>query len=149
MFGNNFGYGGGGYGNWGMPGNYPQQPMSNTVNNTSFTRYQNNQAVDPNLQKPALQLPWVNGEVGAKAFTIAPNTSVLLMDSENPIFYIKTSDIGGKATIRTYKYEELSPVQAQESDHILRKEFEQFKADFQKWKDDLEKSVKKGEEANL
>lgn len=32
---------------------------------------------------------WVQGEAGAKSYLVAPNTSVLLMDSENSNFYIK------------------------------------------------------------
>ena len=35
---------------------------------------------------------WVQGEAGAKSYLVAPNTSVLLMDSENSNFYIKTTD---------------------------------------------------------
>lgn len=38
---------------------------------------------------------WVQGEAGAKSYLVAPNTSVLLMDSENSNFYIKTTDAAG------------------------------------------------------
>ena len=34
---------------------------------------------------------WVQGEAGAKSYLVAPSTSILLMDSENEYFYIKTT----------------------------------------------------------
>lgn len=50
---------------------------------------------------------WVQGEAGAKSYLVAPNTSVLLMDSENSIFYIKTTDAAGMPTLRTFAYKEV------------------------------------------
>ncbi len=38
---------------------------------------------------------WVQGEEGAKAFMVAPGNSVMLMDSENTVFYLKSSDQSG------------------------------------------------------
>lgn len=35
---------------------------------------------------------WVQGEEGAKAYMVAAGNSVLLMDSENSAFYIKSTD---------------------------------------------------------
>lgn len=49
---------------------------------------------------------WVQGEAGAKSYLVAPNTSVLLMDSENERFYIKTTDSAGMPTLRTFEYKE-------------------------------------------
>lgn len=50
---------------------------------------------------------WVQGEAGAKSYLVAPNTSVLLMDSENERFYIKTTDSAGMPTLRTFEYKEV------------------------------------------
>lgn len=50
---------------------------------------------------------WVQGEAGAKSYLVAPNTSVLLMDSENSNFYIKTTDAAGMPTLRTFAYKEV------------------------------------------
>ena len=126
----NGGYGNSGYGGWGVPSNYgqPTQPVQNTQ---QPNRFQNiGQTIDAtDSQKSNITPPWVNGEVGAQAYMIAPNTSILLMDSDNPMFYIKTSDIKGKATIRAYKYEEVQPgVQTQkEPVYVTKEEFDKFK----------------------
>lgn len=45
------------------------------------------------------------GVENAKTFPIAPNSTVLLMDSEAPKFYIKTSDMNGMCNLETYKFE--------------------------------------------
>ena len=50
---------------------------------------------------------WVQVEAGAKSYLVAPNTSVLLMDSETEKFYIKTTDQAGMPTLRTFEYKEI------------------------------------------
>lgn len=51
---------------------------------------------------------WVQGIEGAKAWQLAPNSNVILMDSENDgRFYIKTSDNVGMCNLRIFKYEEV------------------------------------------
>lgn len=52
---------------------------------------------------------WVSGEIGAKSYLMAPGTTVLLMDSESQKFYIKTTDMSGMPTIRTFEYSEVYP----------------------------------------
>ena len=50
---------------------------------------------------------WVQGEAGAKSFLVAPNQSVLLMDSESNVFYIKSSDASGMPLpLRVFEYTE-------------------------------------------
>lgn len=51
---------------------------------------------------------WVQGEAGAKSYLVAPNTSVLLMDSEESRFFIKTTDNTGMPTLRTFVYQEVT-----------------------------------------
>mgnify|MGYP004647960073 FL=1 len=63
---------------------------------------------------------WVQGLEGAKAYQIYPNSSVILMDSENDnTMYIKTSDHLGISKIRTFKYEEVEEVQ---KNYVTREE---------------------------
>ena len=38
---------------------------------------------------------WIQGENAAKSYMVAPNTTVLLMDSESQRFYLKSSDASG------------------------------------------------------
>lgn len=134
MYGNGYGYG---YGAWGSRAGFGQAPIG-IPQNQPFTAPYQQPAPPPQVdasqqvQRPTLQVPWVNGEVGAQAYLIAPNSTVLLMDSDNPIFYIKTSDLSGKATIQAFKYEEINPSAPVSStaptNYVTREEFEAFKA---------------------
>lgn len=50
---------------------------------------------------------WVQGEAGAKAYPVQPGCSVVLMDSENPYFYIKMADASGMPLpLRVFEYSE-------------------------------------------
>ena len=52
-------------------------------------------------------LNWVQGEAGAKSWYIAPGATVLLMDSENQRFYLKSADLNGVPAMRTFQYSEV------------------------------------------
>ena len=82
-------------------------------------------------------LLWVQGEAGAKSYLVAPNTTVLLMDSENPRFYIKFTDPNGLPSMRVYSYTEITNVQtaataeqALPPDHVTHKELENLREEF-------------------
>ena len=47
-------------------------------------------------------LNWVQGEAGAKSWYITPGSTVLLMDSENQRFYLKSADMNGVPAMRTF-----------------------------------------------
>lgn len=50
---------------------------------------------------------WVQGEAGARSWLVAPNTTVLLMDSEADRFYLKTTDASGMPLpLRIFDYTE-------------------------------------------
>jgi hypothetical protein len=52
-------------------------------------------------------IQWVQGETGAKAFVIGAGQSVLLMDSESNVFYIKSTDNSGMPLpLRIFDYTE-------------------------------------------
>lgn len=75
--------------------------------------FQNNPYSNPYMQRleqmtaPQQQsVVEVNGINGANAYTIAPNSSVLLLDSNKPILYIKTADGAGYATVKAYDISE-------------------------------------------
>lgn len=64
------------------------------------------------MQQPAPQpqsngIVWVQGESAAKSFPVAPNTTVMLLDSEASVFYLKTSDASGMPLpLRVFDYKE-------------------------------------------
>lgn len=60
-------------------------------------------------QQPNSGLIWVQGEAGAKSYLVAPNTTVMLMDSETQRFYLKSSDASGMPLpLRTFEYAEMA-----------------------------------------
>ena len=65
------------------------------------------------MQGFAGQITRVNGRNGAKAFRLAPNSSILLMDENDPIVWLKQTDGAGYATVTPYTvapYQAAAPV---------------------------------------
>ena len=63
----------------------------------------------PQSAQPAQNggINWVQGEAAAKAWLVAPGASVMLMDSENSVFYIKATDASGMPMpLRVFDYSE-------------------------------------------
>lgn len=59
------------------------------------------------VQAPSQQnsnLIWVSGEAGAKAYMIAPNTTVQLWDSEAQVIYLKSADASGMPSMKILDY---------------------------------------------
>ena len=91
------------------------------------------QPPQPQPQPNSSGLIWVQGESGAKSFMVAPGQSVLLMDSEAMVFYIKTADASGvPLPLRTFHYTETvpgavapeKPPEEPKPDYVTREEFE-------------------------
>lgn len=82
-------------------------------------------------------LTWVQGEAAAKAYPVASGQSVLLMDSEESTFYIKSTDTSGMPqplrifdyTERTAQKNEAGIAKSASSDYVSRSEFEEFRED--------------------
>ena len=55
-----------------------------------------------------MQISYTNGWIGAKGYSIPRNTTILLMDSDAPQFFIKQSDQNGMCTIKGYRFEEIT-----------------------------------------
>lgn len=84
-------------------------------------------------------LLWVQGETGAKSYLMAPNTTVLLMDSEGSRFYLKSTDNAGMPSLRTFEYTEVvqsapqAPQTAPEdldSKYVTRSEYEALRGQY-------------------
>lgn len=84
---------------------------------------------------------WVQGEAGAKSYLVGAGQSVLLMDSENSCFYIKSTDNSGMPLpLRVFDYSERTqsqpnvPAQAHAGldpkEYVTREEFNQWTANF-------------------
>lgn len=51
----------------------------------------------------------VNGENGAKAYQMPPNSSALLLDETQPLIWLKQTDGAGYPTVTAYKIEPYTP----------------------------------------
>ena len=73
---------------------YPQNPMVQAAQTVA-------QAQSP--------MQWVQGEAAAKAWSVPPNGSAVLWDSEAPLIYIKSADGAGMPQMRILRWEEYRP----------------------------------------
>lgn len=95
----------------------------------------------PQQQNVNQGILWVQGEAGAKSYLVAPNTSVLLMDSENSQFFIKTTDNAGMPTLRTFEYREVTAGTAPEAQkqpetnldnkYVTRQEYDDLRSKYE------------------
>ena len=75
-------------------GNYYPTPMNNFSPQYSQTPMNQMQMQQP--QSNNAGFVWVQGEAAAKAYPVAAGNSVLLMDSEAPVLYMKSTDVSGR-----------------------------------------------------
>ena len=95
------------YQNYGqnMYQNYGQNPY--TTNQPYMNNSQSYTQGQSPLMNPSSGIIWVQGEVGAKAYPVGAGNSVLLMDSDDKYFYIKSADMAGMPTLHKYFYSEV------------------------------------------
>lgn len=86
--------------------NYPNYPNFNSY--PYQTSYPNNYSI-PGAQQPQQNVyAFVNGVEGAKSYQVQPNQTVLLMDSEQPVCYMKTANALGQGVLRYFKLSEVT-----------------------------------------
>ena len=65
------------------------------------------QSVPPQPAQQSSQIIWVSGEAGAKSYLVAPGNTVMLLDAENSVFYLKSADASGMPLpLRIFDYKE-------------------------------------------
>ena len=125
----------------------PLQPQMDRLAQMQ-AQYQQQQPQVPQTNQGIL---WVQGEAGAKSYLVAPNTSVLLLDSENSQFYIKTTDQAGMPTLRTFVYQEVTeaPQNAQkqpetnlDDKYVTRQEYNDLRGKYEELYGLLETATK-------
>ena len=130
MFGNPYytGYAGGNYG-------------TNQFGNPNPQMTQNNAPTPQQTAQPLPQYPtqtnieYVNGIEGVKALVLPPNYSKLVLDSDAPKFYIKTTDSWGKPTIQVFDYvnpemKKNETVETKKQDYVTLDAFDKMKEQF-------------------
>ena len=78
----------------------------------------------------------MQGEAGAKSYLVAPNTTVMLMDSENDVFYLKSTDASGMPMpLRVFEYKERKSADSEPNRlqrdnspvYVTKREFDEFR----------------------
>ncbi len=86
---------------------YPYQTQAPIpMDNLSQLRAQQYQM--PQSPQTNQGLLWVQGEAAARSYLVAPNSTVLLMDSDTSRFYIKSADNAGMPSLKVFEYSEVS-----------------------------------------
>ena len=93
------------------------------------------------MQQQSSQIIWVSGEAGAKSYLVAPGNTVMLLDAENSVFYLKSADASGMPLpLRIFDYKERTTASQQAfggsvtaegvnlDNFVTRKEFDELKA---------------------
>ena len=122
---------------------YAQQ-RANLIQSSYTQPQQNNNWNQSNMQQA--QPPqtnqgiiWVQGEAAARSYLVAPNSTVLLMDSETQRFYLKSANNAGMPSIQIFEYSEVSqnaPQAAQsvqnnlDDKYVTRQEYDALRAKY-------------------
>ena len=115
------------------------------------------------MQHQSSQIIWVSGEAGAKSYMVAPGNTVMLLDAENSVFYLKSADASGMPLpLRIFDYKERTTATQQAfggsvaaesvnfDNFVTRKEFDELKASiasqptFKKTKNNLTEDAENG-----
>ena len=143
------------YGGYPATGGYYAPPMPDNLaqlrqGNTYQPQMQNVQPVQPvqpvqtttptPTQPTSNGILWVQGEEGAKAWLVAPGSTVMLMDSDGGSFYLKSADASGMPLpLRIFDYTErisapktpVDNVSALGVEYVTRQEFDALAAKFE------------------
>lgn len=65
----------------------------------------------PPQPEPINNVLQVMGPESAQAYQLAPNSQVILMDSNKPVFYMKKSDSSGYSETKAYEFHEIPLIQ--------------------------------------
>ena len=125
-----------------MPDNLAQLRMNaNQMQNAITQPSMPSQPMQVQPAQQSSQIIWVSGEAGAKSYLVAPGNTVMLLDAENSVFYLKSADASGMPLpLRIFDYKERTTT-AQQSfggvvtgesvnldNFVTRKEFDELKA---------------------
>ena len=121
-----------------MPDNLAQLRMNNNQMQSAVA--QPSMTSQP-MQQQSSQIIWVSGEAGAKSYLVAPGNTVMLLDAENSVFYLKSADASGMPLpLRIFDYKERTTTAQQAfggsvaaenvnlDNFVTRKEFDELKA---------------------
>lgn len=113
-----------------------QQPVYYPTQSNAFPTQPSVGTSQPNTQSA---LNWVQGEAGAKSYLVAPNSTVVLWDTESQTVYIKSADPTGMPSIKTLDYTIRGGEVKASANYVTEEDFDQLKKEI----DDIKKSIGK------
>jgi hypothetical protein len=118
--------------NNGFPMNYPQYTQQYPQQFQQSIPTPQPQ-INQNQNNPII---WVSGEAGAKAYLVAPNTTVQLWDSEANCVYLKSADATGMPsmkildyTIREGEKPQNTPLKSEMNNYATKEELNAFRSE--------------------
>lgn len=111
--------------------NYFQPPMADQLMQLRQNQYQPNPQQIPQQQSPSIV--WVQNEMEAANYLVAPNSAVTLWDSNAPVVYLKQADASGKPSMKIYDLVERTqrpaqPPQPQRVEYATKEELKALAA---------------------
>lgn len=108
--------------------NYFQPPMPDQLTQLRQQQYQPMQQMTQQQAPPSIV--WVQSEMEAANYLVAPNSAVTLWDSNVPVVYLKQADASGKPSMKIYDLVERTqrPVQPPQTQHVEYATKEELKA---------------------
>ena len=96
-----------------------QPPMADQLMQLRQNQYQPNMQQVPQ-QQAAPSIVWVQNEMEAVNYLVAPNSAVTLWDSNAPVVYLKQADASGKPSMKIYDLVERTqrPVQSPQASAV-------------------------------
>ena len=86
-----------------------------------------------NMTVPKRSVITVAGLNEARGFNLNPGESIVLIDANDDVFYIKECDEIGKSTTRSFKYEEVQ-LEETPAGTVSKKEFDKLSGDVKELK---------------
>ena len=79
-----------------------QPPMADQLTQLRQQQFQPAQNVQQAPQQTQSGMIWVQNEMEAANYLVAPNSAVTLWDSNSPVVYLKQADASGKPSMKIY-----------------------------------------------
>lgn len=121
-----------------FPAYYPTQP-------NAFPTYQSVAPTQPTqTQVPDNSIIWVQGEAAARAYLTPAGKSVLLMDADENVFYIKSTDMSGMPQpLRIFDYTERASASQHQNNQIVESSAREVDTSMFVTRDELEERLSK------
>lgn len=116
---------------------YGQYPYNQTYQSPYFQQQSTNYTQQRFISQPVSNIEYVSGLEAVKAIPLPPNNIRLYLDSDSKQFYIKRTDLEGRATVEVHPYTDIDltqkPVEPQNS-YVTIDEFNGLKKELEELK---------------